>query len=219
MVGGGNYIEYQNLMDFVQTKSPNAGGGSHGTNKRIIYGCSTLTNSNQMMQQLAELGHEMWYLPHPRRGREREREKEMDSKDDRKRNVLKKEESRKLWLRPREIYLKKVGCNYLMPQMPFFGFPQISIHGFIGVPEESVVLRRVHTPLNLSASLKTIYFEFSTSWKSVYAWMGLISNVTYIILLELKKVLRFLPTFLLWIFLFNEIYLKLFVYLYVFSQI
>ena len=59
MVGGGNYIEYQNLMDFVQTKSPNAGGGSHGTNKRIIYGCSTLTNSNQMMQQLAELGHEM----------------------------------------------------------------------------------------------------------------------------------------------------------------
>lgn len=61
MVGGGNYIEYQNLMDFVQAKSPpsSAPGVSSPNSKRIIYGCSTLTNSNQMMQQFAELGHEM----------------------------------------------------------------------------------------------------------------------------------------------------------------
>ena len=71
MVGGGNYIEYQNLMDHQQNKQPGAssgvispgaglvqGNGLHGQ-KRIIYGCSTLTNANQMMQQLAKLGHEM----------------------------------------------------------------------------------------------------------------------------------------------------------------
>ncbi len=28
-------------------------------NKRIIYGCTTLVNANQMMNQLAELGHEI----------------------------------------------------------------------------------------------------------------------------------------------------------------
>ena len=56
MVGGGNYIEYQNLMDYTNTKQSSA---TLGSNKRIIYGCSTLTNANQMMQQLAELGHEL----------------------------------------------------------------------------------------------------------------------------------------------------------------
>ncbi len=86
MVGGGNYIEYQNLMDFASgiTASGASGGGgalsaakassanlvaaaaaaaaassSSGLPKRIIYGCTTLINANQMMQQLAELGHEM----------------------------------------------------------------------------------------------------------------------------------------------------------------
>lgn len=49
MVGGGNYIEYQNLMEFQNSRS----------NVRVVYGCSTLSNSNQMMQQLAELGHEL----------------------------------------------------------------------------------------------------------------------------------------------------------------
>lgn len=71
MVGGGNYIEYQNLMDHQQNKqqgatssalSPAAGlvqGNPLQGQKRIIYGCSTLNNANQMMQQLAKLGHEM----------------------------------------------------------------------------------------------------------------------------------------------------------------
>ena len=72
MVGGGNYIEYQNLMDHQQSKlsggaasgalSPAASygqGSSLQGQKRIIYGCTILNNANQMMQQLAKLGHEM----------------------------------------------------------------------------------------------------------------------------------------------------------------
>ena len=71
MGGGGNYIEYQNLMDHQQNKqvgtatgalSPATGlsqGNSLQGQKRIIYGCSTLNNANQIMQQLAKLGHEM----------------------------------------------------------------------------------------------------------------------------------------------------------------
>ena len=70
MVGGGNYIEYQNLMDHQQSKLAGAAGGlapaagiAQGNTlqgqKRIIYGCTTLNNANQMMQQLAKLGHEM----------------------------------------------------------------------------------------------------------------------------------------------------------------
>ena len=74
MVGGGNYIEYQNLMDHSKSSgltgglsSPNLAamnvtGGSltSSQQKRIVYGCTTLHNANQMMQQLSKLGHEMW---------------------------------------------------------------------------------------------------------------------------------------------------------------
>lgn len=83
MVGGGNYIEYQNLMDFAAPKTSSnpltasastaslSGAVANGSTtqlvslatstapKRVIYGCTTLVNANQMMQQLAELGHEM----------------------------------------------------------------------------------------------------------------------------------------------------------------
>jgi len=77
VVGGGNYIEYQNLMDHANSKaslmasglsSSNLAGMSSSTgslssstasSKRIVYGCTTLHNSNQMMQQLSKLGHEM----------------------------------------------------------------------------------------------------------------------------------------------------------------
>ena len=70
MVGGGNYIEYQNLVDHQQNKQAGVVGGLAPTaglvqgntlqgQKRIIYGCTTLNNANQMMQQLAKLGHEM----------------------------------------------------------------------------------------------------------------------------------------------------------------
>jgi len=76
MVGGGNYIEYQNLMDHANSKGSlgltsglssnnlagmNAAGAaaSNQPQKRIIYGCTTLHNANQMMQQLHHLGKEM----------------------------------------------------------------------------------------------------------------------------------------------------------------
>ena len=75
MVGGGNYIEYQNLMDHANSKGTGLTSGLSSTNlagmnstggmasnqpqKRIIYGCTTLHNANQMMQQLHHLGKEM----------------------------------------------------------------------------------------------------------------------------------------------------------------
>merc|ERR1712083_975039 len=77
VVGGGNYIEYQNLMDHANSKASLMASGLSSSNlasmssstsslssstassKRIVYGCTTLHNSNQMMQQLSKLGHEM----------------------------------------------------------------------------------------------------------------------------------------------------------------
>jgi len=53
MVGGGNYSEYQNLVDYAKSKT---GGGNV---KRIVYGCSTLNNGNQFLKQLVLLGEEM----------------------------------------------------------------------------------------------------------------------------------------------------------------
>ena len=35
------------------------GGGGLTSRKTVVYGCTTLTNANQMLQQLAKLGHEM----------------------------------------------------------------------------------------------------------------------------------------------------------------
>ncbi|XP_012266918.1 protein sly1 homolog [Athalia rosae] len=52
VVGGGNYIEYQNLVDYVKQKT---GGGS---SKRIVYGSSTLVNARQFLKQLSLLGQE-----------------------------------------------------------------------------------------------------------------------------------------------------------------
>ncbi|XP_077992869.1 sec1 family domain-containing protein 1-like [Glandiceps talaboti] len=51
VVGGGNYIEYQNLVDYVKGK---AGSSS----KRITYGCSELLNAQQFLRQLSQLGQE-----------------------------------------------------------------------------------------------------------------------------------------------------------------
>lgn len=53
MVGGGNYIEYQNLVDFIKTKQ------TANSNRRIIYGASTLTNAKQFLKQLSLLGQEI----------------------------------------------------------------------------------------------------------------------------------------------------------------
>lgn len=53
VVGGGNYIEYQNLMDYVKTKSGTAG------QRRIVYGCSDISSASQFLKQLGRLGQEM----------------------------------------------------------------------------------------------------------------------------------------------------------------
>jgi hypothetical protein len=51
IVGGGNYIEYQNLVDYCNAKSRSAPGARH-----IIYGSTDLMNANQFLQQLSQLG-------------------------------------------------------------------------------------------------------------------------------------------------------------------
>ncbi|GLV32991.1 SLY-1 homologous [Carabus blaptoides fortunei] len=50
VVGGGNYIEYQNLVDYAKHKT------TSGYTKRIIYGSSTLNNAKQFLKQLSLLG-------------------------------------------------------------------------------------------------------------------------------------------------------------------
>ncbi|XP_061531379.1 sec1 family domain-containing protein 1 [Phycodurus eques] len=46
VVGGGNYIEYQNLVDYTKSKA----------GKKIVYGCSELFNASQFIKQLSQLG-------------------------------------------------------------------------------------------------------------------------------------------------------------------
>lgn len=53
VVGGGNYIEYQNLVDYVKQKS------GAGVNKRITYGSTTFINAKQLLKQLSILGQEV----------------------------------------------------------------------------------------------------------------------------------------------------------------
>ncbi|XP_067654708.1 sec1 family domain-containing protein 1-like [Haliotis asinina] len=52
MVGGGNYIEYQNLMDYAKSRSTT-------TQRKIVYGCSDLVNASMFLKQLAHLGKEI----------------------------------------------------------------------------------------------------------------------------------------------------------------
>jgi hypothetical protein len=53
VVGGGNYIEYQNLVDYIKGKS------SVANVRRITYGCTQLLTASQLLAQLAKLGKEM----------------------------------------------------------------------------------------------------------------------------------------------------------------
>ncbi|XP_018409653.1 PREDICTED: sec1 family domain-containing protein 1 [Nanorana parkeri] len=46
VVGGGNYIEYQNLVDYIKTKQ----------GKHVLYGCTELFNASQFVKQLSQLG-------------------------------------------------------------------------------------------------------------------------------------------------------------------
>ncbi|XP_075974862.1 sec1 family domain containing Slh [Anticarsia gemmatalis] len=53
VVGGGNYIEYHNLLDFAKQQA------ASGTSRKIIYGATTLPNASQFMKQLSLLGEEI----------------------------------------------------------------------------------------------------------------------------------------------------------------
>jgi len=61
VVGGGNYIEYQNLQDYA--KSKNVGNVGNTANpvsmRRVVYGCTQMTNSDQFLNQLTLLGKEI----------------------------------------------------------------------------------------------------------------------------------------------------------------
>ncbi|KAJ2788912.1 Vesicle trafficking between the ER and Golgi [Coemansia helicoidea] len=46
MVGGGNYVEYQNLMEFAQQATPP---------RRIVYGATDIVNPARFLAQLARL--------------------------------------------------------------------------------------------------------------------------------------------------------------------
>ncbi|XP_027199034.1 sec1 family domain containing Slh [Dermatophagoides pteronyssinus] len=52
VVGGGNYIEYQNLVDYCKTKSKSSP-------KRIIYGSTEISNAQRFLSQLKKLTNEM----------------------------------------------------------------------------------------------------------------------------------------------------------------
>merc|ERR1712025_258708 len=54
VVGGGNYIEYQNLQDYARNKNAAFGSStvSAASQKRIVYGCTQLMNADQFLGQL-----------------------------------------------------------------------------------------------------------------------------------------------------------------------
>ncbi|KAK4324075.1 hypothetical protein Pmani_005260 [Petrolisthes manimaculis] len=52
VVGGGNYMEYNNLVNYAKKKS---GAGS----KRVTYGCTDVVNAEQFLTQLTRLGSEI----------------------------------------------------------------------------------------------------------------------------------------------------------------
>ncbi|XP_065158003.1 protein sly1 homolog isoform X2 [Atheta coriaria] len=53
VIGGGNYIEYQNLADYCKQKT------TSGQTKRVTYGATTLNNATQFLKQLAHLGQDL----------------------------------------------------------------------------------------------------------------------------------------------------------------
>ncbi|XP_066943279.1 sec1 family domain-containing protein 1 [Macrobrachium rosenbergii] len=52
VVGGGNYMEYSNIASYAKKKAGAA-------NKRVIYGCTDVINSEQFLSQLTRLGVEI----------------------------------------------------------------------------------------------------------------------------------------------------------------
>nr|XP_018913157.1 PREDICTED: protein sly1 homolog [Bemisia tabaci] len=59
IVGGGNYIEYQNLIDYAKGKWSTNPSSGISSSKKVIYGASTLDNAKQFLKQLSTLGQEL----------------------------------------------------------------------------------------------------------------------------------------------------------------
>ncbi|KAK7595132.1 hypothetical protein V9T40_001565 [Parthenolecanium corni] len=57
IVGGGNYIEYQNLVDYCKTKW--GGAANVQSTRRIVYGTTLLMNAKQFIKELSLLGQEL----------------------------------------------------------------------------------------------------------------------------------------------------------------
>jgi hypothetical protein len=51
VIGGGSYLEFQNLQDYAAASGPQA--GSH---RRVLYGATELLTGSEMLAQLAQLG-------------------------------------------------------------------------------------------------------------------------------------------------------------------
>ena len=80
MIGGGNYIEYQNLMDYCKVRMrillialnryPHSScelnrnpfslqyKNAKTASKKIVYGCTDLVNADQFLKQITRLGQQ-----------------------------------------------------------------------------------------------------------------------------------------------------------------
>jgi len=56
VIGGGSYVEYQNLVDYKKAKSSGGQGVTTSLPKRITYGSTELVNAAQFLSQLQKLG-------------------------------------------------------------------------------------------------------------------------------------------------------------------
>jgi len=55
MVGGGNYLEFQNLKEYAESSIPKDAPPGY-PRKSIIYGTTEMLTGEQFLQQLSELG-------------------------------------------------------------------------------------------------------------------------------------------------------------------
>lgn len=55
VVGGGNYIEYQNLLDYQKYKGTTSA-------KKISYGCTEINNGNEFLLQVRRQNVWFWHL-------------------------------------------------------------------------------------------------------------------------------------------------------------
>lgn len=57
VVGGGNYLEYQNLQEWANTMN-GADSGAMGIKRKVIYGSTAVVNAHGFLEECAQLGDE-----------------------------------------------------------------------------------------------------------------------------------------------------------------